>query len=122
MPVDLLQEALEREENAAVKLYLIDSLAMLGQGAKLDVDALMKNEPNRDIRMHLSYMKLRKEASLDSAVRQTLTGWNPLAIDSAQIGKLAPDFELISANNKKVRLSSFRGEKPVVLVFIYGDT
>jgi peroxiredoxin len=32
-------------------------------------------------------------------------------------GQEAPDFELTSQDREKVRLSSFRGEKPVVLVF-----
>jgi peroxiredoxin len=33
------------------------------------------------------------------------------------VGDLAPDFELMDANRTPVRLSSFRGEKNVVLVF-----
>ena len=33
------------------------------------------------------------------------------------VGDLAPDFELMDANRTPVRLSSFRGEKNVVLIF-----
>ena len=35
-------------------------------------------------------------------------------------GELAPDFELKDISGNTVRLSSFRGEKPVVLVFLRG--
>jgi peroxiredoxin len=35
-------------------------------------------------------------------------------------GELAPDFELKDVNGNSVRLSSFRGSKPVVLAFLRG--
>lgn len=35
-------------------------------------------------------------------------------------GELAPDFELEDINGKLVRLSDFRGSKPVVLAFLRG--
>ena len=37
-------------------------------------------------------------------------------------GELAPDFELEDVNGQRVRLSSFRGEKPVLLAFLRGFT
>jgi peroxiredoxin len=35
-------------------------------------------------------------------------------------GDLAPDFELKDVNGNTIRLSSFRGSKPVVLAFLRG--
>ena len=35
-------------------------------------------------------------------------------------GELAPDFELEDINGNLIRLSSFRGSKPVVLAFLRG--
>jgi peroxiredoxin len=35
-------------------------------------------------------------------------------------GELAPDFELKDVTGNTVRLSSFRGSKPVVLAFLRG--
>ncbi|MBL8101078.1 MAG: redoxin domain-containing protein [Anaerolineales bacterium] len=35
-------------------------------------------------------------------------------------GELAPDFELEDVNKKLVRLSNFRGSKPVLLAFLRG--
>ena len=36
------------------------------------------------------------------------------------LGEPAPDFELNDVNGNLVRLSSFRGQKPVVLAFLRG--
>lgn len=35
-------------------------------------------------------------------------------------GTPAPDFELEDVNGNRIRLSSFRGDKPVVLAFLRG--
>lgn len=35
-------------------------------------------------------------------------------------GETAPDFELTDVNGKLVRLSDFRGSKPVILAFLRG--
>jgi len=35
-------------------------------------------------------------------------------------GETAPDFELMDVNGNPIRLSSFRGKKPVVLAFLRG--
>lgn len=35
-------------------------------------------------------------------------------------GELAPDFELEDTNGNRIRLSSFRGRKPIVLAFLRG--
>jgi peroxiredoxin len=35
-------------------------------------------------------------------------------------GQLAPDFELKDITGNSVRLSSFRGSKPIVLTFLRG--
>ena len=37
-------------------------------------------------------------------------------------GELAPDFELEDVNGRRVRLSTYRGIKPVILAFLRGFT
>lgn len=44
--------------------------------------------------------------------------WNVARKGSTRVGELAPDFTLPTADHKtEIRLSSFRGRQPVVLVF-----
>ena len=82
----------------------------------------MRLQRNRDVRKHVNYARERKAAPVSEANVSTLTKWNPKTMNSAVIGKPAPDFALKSANGKTVRLKDFRGKQAVVLVFIYGDT
>jgi hypothetical protein len=44
--------------------------------------------------------------------------WNLARRGTTRVGQMAPDFSLPTLDrSRKVRLSSFRGERPVVLVF-----
>jgi len=51
--------------------------------------------------------------------RQDATSWQKkYDAQAPKVGDLAPDFELLDASGKNpVRLSSFRGQKPVALIF-----
>lgn len=118
-----LARAAEHDADPAVRLYAVDSLAMLGGRAHEELfRRLEQNEKNRDVKRHLAYARERDGAALDDTVIASLKQWDAQTIDSARLGQSAPDFELASLSGEKVRLSDFRGKKPVVLVFIYGDT
>lgn len=122
-PADALLEAAKNDTNAAVRLYAVDSLGMQGKAGKsVDWAALSRSQRNRDVRSHVGYAKVRNGAPVESAVVEALTKWDPKRIDSAVVGKPAPDFALKSADGKTVRLKDYRGRKTVVLVFVYGDT
>jgi peroxiredoxin len=46
------------------------------------------------------------------------TMWTRARAGALSVGSIAPDFELATVDKKsKVKLSSFRGARPVVLVF-----
>jgi len=114
--------ALKAETDAAVRLYLVDTLGMLGKADAVDWAEFLKSEQNRDVRRHVAYVEQRTSKSLDPRVIESLKTWDVSQINSATVGQPAPDFVLHSAQGEPVRLSDFRGKKAVVLVFIYGDT
>jgi hypothetical protein len=122
VPAEPLVAALKSEADPAVRLYLVDTLGMLGKGGSVDWDEYLKNESNRDVKRHVGYADERNGKPLDARVVEELKHWDVRHIDSATIGQPAPDFALLSAQGDTVRLSDFRGKKAVVLVFIYGDT
>jgi peroxiredoxin len=51
-----------------------------------------------------------------------LRRWDASGINTAQVGQLAPDFELPQITGESTRLAHYRGKQPVVIVFVYGDT
>lgn len=116
-------EAIKNDEEKAVRLHAVDALGMKGDAAKkVDWDDLSKGQRNGDVRKHIKYAKERKNASIAKEAVAKLANWDVRKMNSAAVGKIAPDFELMSANGKKIKLSDYRGKKAVVLVFVYGDT
>ena len=120
--VDLLMSLYEKEPDPAVRLYLVDAIGMSGKGDRFDWDSLLENERNRDVRMHMNYAKERGNSPVDDQVVRDLANWNPDAIAPVVKGQPAPDFVLKSFDGNEFKLSQFKGVKPVVLVFVYGDT
>ena len=55
-------------------------------------------------------------------LRKTLAGYDLAQMDSARVGKPAPDFALKDATGTTYRLSEFRDKKIVVLAFVIQDT
>ena len=122
---DQLLTALENDKSAAVRLYSADSIGMngLGEELKSQLEELRNKERNRDVKKHVSYVLGRGAEAIEPDVIKDLANWDAAEnLDTAKLGKPAPDFELAALNGDSVRLRDFRGKSPVVLVFIYGDT
>ena len=63
-------------------------------------------------------MKRLATALACAAVAAVLSAQNtPPPKTNLKVGDEAPDFTLPDTNNKQVKLSDFRGKKPVVLAF-----
>ena len=123
VPYRALLDAAKNDKDPAVRLYAVDALGMRGSTeGNIDWNELRQSERNSDARKHIEYAIERKNRPAEADVIEDLKGWDSAKIDSAKLGQLAPDFELISATGEKVRLSQFRGKQAVVLVFVYGDT
>ncbi|GAB4140977.1 MAG: hypothetical protein Tsb009_10550 [Planctomycetaceae bacterium] len=123
VPVDALFQAAKNDPDPAVRLYAVDSLGMQGVSkGKINWDALKRSEKNGDVRKHIGYAQERKSVAVEKKTVKKLVKWNPEQIAIAKIGKPAPDFSLKAVTGETIQLKQFRGKKPVVLVFIYGDT
>jgi hypothetical protein len=117
-----LQAAL-KDSHAAVRLYALDALSMFGKLEATDeLSRLRDKDQNNDVKAHARFALERDDMAQPQAIRKALIEYDLARIDTARLGKPAPDFTLIDALGKSYRFSDFRGKNPVVLVFIYGDT
>lgn len=117
-----LAQALKDKQPAA-RLYALDALSMFGKlPDKEPYQTLRQKDANRDVRSHATFAIERDDKPQPEAIRQTLRDYDLKKMATAKLGEKAPDFKLTTATAKEVRLSDFRGKKPVVLVFVYGDT
>ena len=123
VPREPLVDALENDSDAAVRLYAVDSLGM--QGGK-DLSKILEPrraiERNRDTKKHIAYALERQNEIVNPSIIDTLIKWDSKQINSAKIGKSAPDFQLATVSGAKYQLSDFQGKQHIVLVFVYGDT
>ena len=123
VPREPLLHAIRNDDHAAVRIHAVDALQMQGGIDPTDeLASATRGEQNRDVKQHVGYAHIRKQHGIDPQVVQELIAWDPATINSAKVGKPAPEFQLKSVTGETVRLSQFRGKKAVVLVFIYGDT
>lgn len=123
VPLDPLLTAAKSDANAAVRLYAVDALGMKGAtDDEVDWSELAMNERNRDVLKHIGYAKLRDGEPIDQATVAALRDLAADLIDSAVVGRPAPDLKLTTPGGQTIRISDYRGKKSVVLVFVYGDT
>lgn len=120
--IEKLQSAFKKESDAAARLYLVDAIGMSGLGEQVDWKKLADGEKNRDVMKHIRYAIERKGSAVDQPVVDTLTSWDFDSMSLVKEGQAAPDFTLNSVEGVEYKLSQFKGDKPVVLVFVYGDT
>ena len=110
-----------RDPNTTVRLYAVDALGMRG-GDDVDFAELQELESDKDVRSHINYAIARRGEPVADATVKQLVDWDASRIDTAAVGKAAPDFSLTAATGETLRLSDFQGKSAVVLVFVYGDT
>lgn len=116
-------EAALTDKTPAVRLYALDALSMFGKLAPTDeLKAMKEKDANRDVKAHVGFALDRDDKPDPAALRKRLAGYDLAKMNTAVVGKAAPEFELTDATGKTYKLSDFKGKKAVVLVFVYGDT
>jgi hypothetical protein len=69
---------------------------------------------------NLKFILTRDDQPNLEPIRQALRNYDLVRIDSARLGKPAPDFTLADTSGKTWHLAQFRGKKAVVLICLIG--
>jgi hypothetical protein len=112
-----LEQALDDPE-PRVHIYALKALNMLGRVelTKPRRERLKKKAPYW-MREYIDLVADRDEMPSPRAMREALQGYDLATMDSARVGRVAPDFALADASGTVHRLSRFRGQKVVILEF-----
>ncbi len=117
-----LEQAVEDKERD-MRLYAIRSLGRLGRlEAKPKYRQIADKDPSAGVRFEMTFALTRDDKPDPGAIRKALSRYDLARMDSARLGKAAPDFALADTSVKTWRLSDFRGKKSVVLVFLIATT
>src|SRR5262249_41674630 len=105
------------------RLYAIQALSMLGRLSRTERNERIRTkDPNKwGVQSIMSAALERDDQPDPAALRKALADYDLRTLDSAQIGKMAPDFTLTDFTGKPHSLSQFRGKKTVVVRFILFD-
>ena len=93
----------------------MEAVSALSKAAEEDKSRHVKH------RAKLAIGRLREGATSGPELINALAGLNEETFRRLKVGKPAPDFELKDTSGKSWRLSDFRNEKTVVLIWIFAD-
>jgi len=110
---DSIIRILESKERKAYKTYLEKSLKFIKENPNFEYSAFLLLMESKDdiISFYPSLDDDVKKSEFGKLIKEKIEVWNQL-----KIGSEAPDFEYLTFNNQKIRLSDYRG-KYVVLDF-----
>jgi hypothetical protein len=104
-----------------LKMETLVRLAQAGQAAV----PLLEEAAKKDAKWSLTTRELADETLgllRKPELRKALADYDLTQMDSARVGKLAPDFALKDATGETYALSQFRDKRIVVLAFVLVDT
>jgi hypothetical protein len=112
-----LEDALD-DPAIDVRFYACAALSMYGRLAPTPRYRQFRDSDQWAVRRQMGSALARDDVPDPAALRTALAKYDPAAMDSARLGRPAPDFKLNDLQGKPHRLSDFRGKKDVLLIFL----
>ena len=109
------------DEYSRVRIYAIRALSMLGPlKPAARYEEIAASDPNFFGDRQMAELALQRKDKPDpAALRQAWADFDLGKLDSARVGKLAPDFSLAGYSGKAHRLNDFRGKTVVLVYFLF---
>ncbi len=122
--VSPLRERLRRDSDPTVRVYAAEALGRLGDPKAADTLTAALEDKNRNV---VFAAKTARERLLNgppcgSTVRDAARAAEDFQrLATPTVGDAAPEIDLTSSDGERVRLSSFKGRQPVVVLFQLAD-
>jgi HEAT repeat protein len=116
----VLLQAIE-DKDGTVAAYARKALGRLGRlKATPKLRELAGKDATSSAYIDLMFVFTRDDEPNPEPIRKALREYDLARMDSAQVGKPAPDFTLADASGKTWRVRDFRGKQAVALIFLVG--
>ena len=119
-----LQERLRRDESSTVRLYAAEALGRLGDSKAENALTAALEDGNRNVvyAAKTARERLVNGPECGSSVRDATHSAEDFGqLAAPKVGEAAPEIDAVSSDGERVRLSSFRGKHPVVVLFQLAD-
>ena len=119
-----LEQIVRQDKNTMVRCQAVIALGQIEAGRSLALlRETLKTDPSRDVQ-HQCELAIYQIEKLMGTTDKQLSAFLTLdesTFNSVHPGSAAPDFKLDDTDGKKWKLSQFRNEKWVVLIWVFAD-
>jgi peroxiredoxin len=119
-----LIKRLREDPDSVVRTQAASALGQIGLSESLTVlKETMKTDSSRDVipQCEMSITQIENNIKSDPDLAASYRTLDESKFNSVQVNQPAVDFELKDTNGKTWRLSDFKGEKTVVLIWVFAD-
>jgi thiol-disulfide isomerase/thioredoxin len=116
--------ALVQDADEVVRAQAAVALRQIGRKESLPVvQQAQTDDPSKDVRHQAQLAAYAMEQGIRPTpeLAAAYVGLNEARFGQVSVGQPAPDFELSDTEGRSWRLRDFRGQKPVVLIWIFAD-
>lgn len=122
--IERLETMLSEDSDEVVRSQTAISLWQIGSENSLNlVKSVQKNDDSKDVRhqAELAAYAIENGYTATDELKEAFINLNEEHFNKVQTGKPAPDFKLPDTENKPWKLSDLKGDKPVVLIWVFAD-
>jgi peroxiredoxin len=119
-----LEQLALKDSSAVVRSQAIISLGQIESTGSLDLlNKILKEDPSRDVRhqCELSIDQIEKQMGTSEEQLNAFLSLDEATFESVQLDEAASDFELQDTEGKVWKLSDFKDENWVVLIWVFAD-
>ena len=122
--INRLEQVVNHDENTVVRSQAVIALGQIESKNSLSLlREKLTSDPSRDVRhqCELAIYQIEKQMGTTEEQLSAFLSLDESTFNSVHPGSVAPDFRLEDTDGKEWKLSQFRNEKWVILIWVFAD-